>query len=121
MDGAFASKKVIVSAEELVINDVIRRDPNRTVIPSFKVDAVVESPWGAHPSYAQGYYDRDNEYYIQYDKWSKTPEAFQEFLDEWVYGVENRIGYLKKLGVEKLFELKSRTHMSFPVDYGYYT
>jgi glutaconate CoA-transferase subunit A len=119
-DGAFASKKVIVSAEEIVPTEVIRRDPNRTVIPSFKVDAVIESPWGAHPSYAQGYYDRDNDYYILYDKWSRTQEDFEKFLDEWVYGVKNRTEYLEKLGVEKILKLKAQSHMSFPVDYGYY-
>lgn len=119
-DGAFASKKVIVSAEEIVPTEVIRRDPNRTVIPSFKVDAVVESPWGAHPSYAQGYYDRDNDYYILYDKWSRTHEDFEKFLDEWVYGVKNRTEYLEKLGVGKILQLKAQSHMSFPVDYGYY-
>ena len=119
-DGAFASKKVIVSAEEIVPTEVIRRDPNRTLIPSFKVDAVVEEPWGAHPSYAQGYYDRDNDYYIQYDKWSKTQEDFQAFMDEWIYGVKDRREYLHKMGVEILLKLRAKSFMSFPVDYGYY-
>lgn len=64
-DAAFASKKVIISCEEIVGEDVIRSDPNRTLIPDFAVHAVVHEPWCAHPSYTQGYYDRDNEFYMQ--------------------------------------------------------
>src|SRR5207244_10854282 len=60
-EAAFASRRVIVVVEELVDHSVIRADPNRTLIPGLVVDAVVVEPWGAHPSYAQGYYDRDNE------------------------------------------------------------
>ncbi|OLD88330.1 MAG: 3-oxoadipate--succinyl-CoA transferase subunit A [Gemmatimonadetes bacterium 13_1_20CM_4_66_11] len=60
-EAAFASERVIVVVEELVDERVIRSDPNRTLIPAAIVSAVVVEPWGAHPSYAQGYYDRDNQ------------------------------------------------------------
>ena len=119
-EGAFASKKVIVAAEEIVSTEVIRRDPNRTVIPYFLVNAVVEEPWGCHPSYAMGYYDRDNDFYIDYDTKTRTVEGFEEYLKEWVYSVSNRREYLNKLGVEKLLKLKPKSYMSFAVDYGYY-
>lgn len=119
-EGAFASKKVVVSAEEIVSSDVIRRDPNRTVIPGFLVDAVVEEPWGCHPSYSMGYYDRDNDFYIDYGTKTRTVEGFEEYLNEWVYGVSDRREYLKKLGAEKLLKLKPKSFMSFAVDYGYY-
>ena len=59
-EAAFAADRVIVVVEELVDESVIRADPNRTVIPGLIVDAVVVEPFGAHPSYAQGHYDRDN-------------------------------------------------------------
>ncbi len=74
-EAAFASRRVIVVVEELVDESVIRADPNRTVIPGLIVDAVVVEPWGAHPSYAQGYYDRDNEFYIGWEKISRDPAA----------------------------------------------
>lgn len=119
-EGAFASQKVIISAEEIVPPEMIRRDPNRTVIPGFRVNAVVEEPWGAHPSYAQGYYDRDNEFYMQYDQMTREVDGFNAFLNEWVIDVANRREYLKKLGTEKLLKLKPKTHPSFAVDYGYY-
>ena len=63
-EAAFAAKAVIVVVEEIVDEAVIRADPNRTLIPGLIVDAVVHEPYAAHPSYAQGYYDRDNEAYL---------------------------------------------------------
>src|SRR5205807_8657085 len=66
-EAAFASRRVIVVVEELVDESVIRSDPNRTLIPGMIVDAVVLEPWGAHPSYAQGYYDRDNDFYVAWE------------------------------------------------------
>ena len=117
---AMASKRVIVSVEEIVKDEVTRRDPNRTIISGFHVDAIVEEPWGAHPSYTQGYYDRDNEYYIEYEKQTRTLEGTEAFLQEWVYTVQNRREYLKKLGAEKTEKLKIKPQLSSPVDYGYY-
>jgi len=63
-EAAFASRNTIVVAEEIVPESVIRSDPNRTLIPGLIVDAVVCEPFGCHPSYAQGYYDRDNDFYV---------------------------------------------------------
>ncbi len=117
---AMASKRVIVSVEEIVDSEIVRRDPNRTVIPGFKVDAVIEEPWGAHPSYSQGYYDRDNQYYIDYEKTTRTREEHEKFLEEWVFGVSNRKEYMKHLGAERMLSLKTKSYYSFPVDYGYF-
>jgi glutaconate CoA-transferase, subunit A len=63
-EAAFAAERVIVVVEELVDEAVIRADPNRTIVPGLIVDAVVVEPWGAHPSYVQGHYDRDNRFYL---------------------------------------------------------
>lgn len=117
---ALASRDVIVSVEELVDSEIVRRDPNRTVIPGFHVKAVVEEPWGAHPSYSQGYYDRDNQYYMDYEKITRTREEHQKFLEEWVYGVSDRKEYLKLLGSERMLGLKTKSYFSIPVDYGYF-
>jgi glutaconate CoA-transferase subunit A len=86
-EAAFASQRVILTTEEVVDADVIRSDPNRTLIPGFVVDAVCHVPYCAHPSYTQGYYDRDNAFYLEWDEISKTREGVQAYLDEWVYGV----------------------------------
>jgi glutaconate CoA-transferase subunit A len=117
---AFAAKKVILTAEEIVDEAVIRSDPNRTLIPGFIVSAVCHEPHSAHPSYAQGYYDRDNEFYLGWDKLSESVETVKQYLDEWVYGVKDRAEYWQKLGAEKHEKLKVTKRMSEPVDYGNY-
>ena len=65
---------MIVVVEEVVPDAVIRADPNRTIIPGLIVDAVVAEPWGAHPSYVQGSYDRDNRFYLDWDPISRDEE-----------------------------------------------
>ncbi|MBI5243649.1 MAG: CoA transferase subunit A [Elusimicrobia bacterium] len=93
-EAAFASKRVIVAVEELVDEAVIRSDPNRTLIPGFIVDAVVVEPWGAHPSYAQGCYDRDNGFYAAWEEISKEESRFKAYLDKFVFGVPDRKAYM---------------------------
>ena len=117
---AFASKRVMVVAEEIVDESVIRADPNRTLIPGLIVDAVVHEPYGAYPSYVQGYYDRDNDSYIAWDKLSQDPAAVGAWLDEWVYGLENHTAYVRKLGDGYLEKLKPEPLLASPVDYGRY-
>jgi glutaconate CoA-transferase subunit A len=117
---AFASRRVILTAEEIVDEDIIRSDPNRTLIPGFIVSAVCHVPHAAHPSYAQGYYDRDNEFYLKWDKVSESPESVKRYLDEWVFGVKNRDEYWEKLGEEKHASLKIKSRPSATVDYGEY-
>jgi len=117
---AMASEHVIISVEEIVDSEIVRKDPNRTVIPGFHVDAVVEEPWGAHPSYSQGYYDRDNQYYIDYERTTRTQEEHERFLQEWVLGISDRKEYLKHLGAERISSLRTKSYYSTPVDYGYF-
>lgn len=119
-EAAFAARHVILTAEELVDEDVIRSDPNRSMIPGFIVDAVCEVPFASHPSYTQGYYDRDNAFYLSWDQISESPEAVRAWLDEWVYGVQDRAEYWQKLGVETHERLRVTPNMSSPVNYGAY-
>ena len=119
-EAAFAAKKVILTAEEIVDESVIRSDPNRTMIPGIVVSAVCHVPFACHPSYAQGYYDRDNEFYLAWDKVSESVESVKAWLDEWVFGVKDRAEYMEKLGEEKREQLKIESLMSEPVDYGKY-
>ncbi len=118
-EAAFASKRVIVTCEEIVDEEVIRSDPNRTIIPALIVDAVCQVPFGCHPSYAQGYYDRDNEFYLMYDRLTADKAATRAWLDEWVYGVKDRNEYWQKLGEETHRRLLSfAPRYSQPVNYG---
>ena len=116
-EAAFASKTVIVVAEELVEPSVIRADPNRTVIPGMIVSAVVIEPWGAHPSYAQGYYDRDNDFYVSWEGISRDPAALDAYLRDFVFGVRDRAEYLARQ--PELRRLTARRQMAPPVNYGY--
>jgi glutaconate CoA-transferase, subunit A len=120
-EAAFAAERVIVVVEELVDEAMVRADPNRTIIPGLIVDAVVVQPFGAHPSYAQGYYDRDNRFYLEWDAISREPAALEAWLDEWVYGTADHAGYLAKLGEARLAALRpSAAAPSGTVDYGAY-
>jgi glutaconate CoA-transferase subunit A len=120
-EAAFAAERVIVVVEEVVPDEVIRADPNRTIIPGLIVDAVVVEPWGAHPSYVQGAYDRDNRFYLDWDPITRSEEATQAWLREWVYDLDGRAAYMDKLGPERQALLRpSAPAPSGAVDYGEY-
>ena len=119
-EAAFAAERVIVVVEELVDEAVVRADPNRTIIPGLIVDAVVVEPFGAHPSYVQGAYDRDNRFYLDWDAISKDEEALQAWLREWVYDLDGRAAYREKLGSERVGALAPGSAPSGSVDYGRY-
>ena len=109
-----------MTAEEIVDESVIRSDPNRTLIPGVIVSAVCHVPYCAHPSYTQGYYDRDNHFYLEWDKISENPETMKSYLQEWVYDIKDRDEYWKKLGEETHKRLSVQSRMSLPVNYGDY-
>ena len=119
-EAAFAAERVIVVCEELVDESVIRSDPNRTVIPGLIVDAVVVEPKGCHPSFAQGYYDRDNRFYIDWDVISRDADGLDAWLKEWVHGTESHAEYVEKLGAERWKALEPGDAWSQPVNYGKY-
>lgn len=119
-EAAFAAEKVILTAEEIVDESVIRSDPNRTLIPGVVVDAVCHVPFACHPSYAQGYYDRDNAFYLEWDKISSTTENVKAWLDEWVFGVKDRTEYWDKLGNDAHKRLQVEPRFSEKVNYGNY-
>ena len=116
-EAAFASQRVIVVVEELVDESVIRADPNRTIVPGFIVNAVVVEPWGAHPSYAQGYYDRDNQFYIDWEAISRNPDRLARYLDEFVYGVADRSAYVARCA--DLERLRAAARVCLGVNYGF--
>jgi glutaconate CoA-transferase subunit A len=119
-EAAMAACKVMVVVEEVVSKKVIQRDPNRTLIPGFLVDAVIPEPWGAHPSPVPGYYNRDHGQYISYHHESRGRDGYLRWLDQWVLGVRDRREYLQILGEEKVRSLSIKRHRrSVPVDYGF--
>jgi glutaconate CoA-transferase, subunit A len=119
-EAAMAARQVIAVVEELVESSVIRDDPDRTMLPGTVVDAVCVEPLGAHPSYAQGYYDRDNGFYRDWDAISREPARLEAWLDEWVRGLDGRAAYVARLGPEAVDRLRPDGRPSGTVDYGSY-
>jgi len=103
---ARASKNLIVSTEEIVPNEEIRRNPDRTLIPYYLVDAVIEAPYGSHPGEMCYVYERDEEHIKEWVEASKDPETTQTYLDKYIYGVKDHQEYLALIGEERLHHLK---------------
>jgi glutaconate CoA-transferase subunit A len=120
IEGVRAAKHVIVVAEEIVEPEIIASDPNRTVIPGFLVNAVVECPHGAHPSPVQGYYKRDDAFFRHYHEQTKSKTGSDAWLERWVYGLADRSAYVNQLGESRVAELAVKNHAyAAQTDFGY--
>ncbi|MBA3530459.1 MAG: CoA transferase subunit A [Ardenticatenales bacterium] len=97
-EAALAARAVILIAEEIVSPEVIRSDPNRVLLPPFRVSAIVHAPGGAHPAPVQGYYNRDHAFFDEYADASRTHEGLLDWLDAWVHNANDRADYLGRLG-----------------------
>jgi len=119
---ALASKRIIVSCEEIVEHDVVQASPHFTIIPAYRVDAVVEMPWGGHPSDVLGYYNRDRLALALFMKAVQTEKGMQAWMDEWIYGCKDQNAYLQhyidRFGLESLYAIKARAFYSAPANYG---
>jgi glutaconate CoA-transferase subunit A len=113
-EAAFAAGKVILTCEEIVDHEIILSDPNRNVIPGFVVASVVHEPFGAHPSPAQGYARRDDDFYFEYHKESRSREGFERWLEKYVLGVKNHRAFLQLLGTERVEKLKPQGNLFAP-------
>jgi len=100
-----ASKRLIVSAEEIVPTEEIRKYPDRTLIPYYLVDAVVHAPYGSHPGEMAYLYCRDEPEIKAWVEASATDEGAQAYLKEWVYDLPDHQAYLNKVGQERLDRL----------------
>lgn len=113
-EAALAAKKVILTCEEIVDHEVILSDPNRTVIPGFVVTSVVHEPFGAFPSPTQGYSRRDDDFYFEYHKATRTLEGFQQWLQKWVLGVKDHKEFLSLLGLDRVGKLNPEGKLFAP-------
>jgi acyl CoA:acetate/3-ketoacid CoA transferase len=101
-----AARKVVVTAEEIVDSEVLRRNPDRTVLPGFAVDAVVEVPYGAHPTSFFPNYGYDTRFHLDWVKVARDDEATAEFLARYVTGPDDQAAYLEAVGgATRLVEL----------------
>lgn len=102
-----ACKRLIISAEEIVDSEEIRRYPDRTIIPYYLVDAVVHAPFGSHPGEMVYMYERDEEQLREWYECSQTDEGIEAYLNKYVYGVPDHNAYLDLVGRERLAALKA--------------
>ncbi|MHA1893333.1 MAG: CoA transferase subunit A [Candidatus Helarchaeota archaeon] len=122
-DGLLSCKNIIISAEEIVEPEIIQRSPNYTLVPGFRVNAVVHESWGAHPAGMLGYYEMDR-YMISLYTGSivLTPISFQTWVNDWILSVNDRVEYIEKYahtyGVRALEKLRARSFPSASVDLG---
>jgi glutaconate CoA-transferase subunit A len=118
-----ACRNVVASVEEIVSRETIGKDPNRTVLPAYKVVAVVEAPFGAHPKNCQGFYNVDREFIFNYLSQSKRLEDWCAWMQDWVYGVADRAAYVAKLialyGEAKFSALRAGECYSPSINNGY--
>lgn len=105
VDIAIAAKHTIVSCEQLMSNEEMRRHPEKNTVSGLCVDAVVHMPRGAHPSQCFGFYDYDGMFYVEYDTASRTKEDFDSFMKKYVYDCEDHQAYLNKIGAAHLLEM----------------
>jgi len=111
--GAMGSKRgVIVTVEEIVAPEVVRSDPDRTLIPFYKTLAVVHCPWGAHPSACMGYYGQDIRFCEYQGEYQRNERLLHHFFEKWVDGCPDHEAYLQKyvqqFGTESLERLKPK-------------
>jgi glutaconate CoA-transferase, subunit A len=119
-EAAFAAKKVILTCEEIVDHEIILSDPNRTLIPGFLVTSVVHQPFGSHPSPAQGYTRRDDSFYFEYHKETRSRDGFENWLQTWVLSIRDHHEFLERLGKDRLKQLVPQESLvAAPVNFSY--
>ncbi len=111
-----AARRVIITTEKIVDNKTIRQEPNKTVIPFYLVDAIVEVPFGAHPCQMPYLYFFDENHISEWLSISKTDEGVENYLKKYVYYVDDFNQYLKLIGgAKKIEQLKRIEHLEEPM------
>ncbi|MFC7399289.1 CoA transferase subunit A [Chelatococcus sp. GCM10030263] len=107
LDGAFASRRIIATVEQIVPREVIRARPDRTVLPGFRISAVCHVPGGAYPSYVEGFYGRDDEAYAAWDKLARSSDALAAWIDREIRKTSSFADHLAQLPPGRLEALKA--------------
>ena len=119
---ALASQKIIITCEQIVDTEIIRSSPHHTIIPAFRADAVVEAPWGAHPTEVPGHYNVDKLMYGLFTMAAADGDAMKAWMDEWIHGCPDRHAYIdhyaEKFGSDRMQKLVAKPFYSAPANYG---
>jgi 3-oxoacid CoA-transferase subunit A/glutaconate CoA-transferase subunit A len=114
---ARAAKRLIITTAEIVDTEEIRDHPDRTAVPFYLVDAVVEVPYGSHPGNMSGLYYSDEEHMAEWLRLSRTDEGVEEYLNKYVYSVEGFTGYIELVGgAKKMDYLKKLEKLEVPLE-----
>ena len=100
------TKHLIVTVEQVVPHDRIRQLPYLNLIPRFRTTAIVEAPYGAHPCSCLHVYDQDREHLEHYATAGRDPALFEQYLQDYVYGVKDHGDYLDRIGAARLSHLR---------------
>lgn len=110
-EAALAADKVLATVEEVLPVEELRPHQTELLLPAFRVDAISVEPWGAHPSYVLGKYDRDAHFYGEWDQLARDPDKLAQWLESYVMGVEDRQGYLRLFPQERLERLQEEANL----------
>ncbi|MCL5971553.1 MAG: CoA transferase subunit A [Firmicutes bacterium] len=109
-EAALAARTVLATAEQIYPARSLRQRRSSLLLPGFRVTAAAVVPFGAHPSYAAGLYERDSAFYQAWTAIAGDANRCQSWLEEWIYGTENHQAYLTKLGHPQLEMLRMGEH-----------
>lgn len=98
--------RVIVTVEKIVSTATLKRHPHLVEIPSYRTTAIVEVPWGAHPTAVLGVYGGDDHHVALYLEAARSRDSFSAYLQDYVHGTANHIEYLEKIGLKALLPLR---------------
>jgi len=107
IEQAKAAKHVLISCEQVLSTEDIRRDPSKNCLPPFLIDAIIPTPMGAHPTACYQFYDYDPVHLNMFKQVAQDDDLFRRYLDEWVYPFERQEDYLDKVGQKNLLKVKA--------------
>jgi len=116
IEQAKSAKHLVVTCEELVETDELRQDPDQNQIPFFNVDAIVHAPYGAYPTACYRYYDYDPVYLNEYRQYAQDSGHFKEYLDKFVFGVDEHQALLELVGPERIKKIKADPKTGYAVN-----
>ena len=108
VDGALASYRILATVEEIVPDDIVRNLPDRTTVPGFRVDAVCAVPWGAHPSYVEDHYGRDDDFYREWDAISRDEKTVAQWIEANIRATAGFEDYIASLPPARLDALEQQ-------------
>lgn len=111
-EAVYAANSVIATVEEVVSDEVIRRSPESTIVPSYKVEHLVEAPHGAYPTSLYKYYDHDEAHIEKYRNMAQSREGVEEYLDRYVHGHEHE-EFLDEIGIGRLSDLRADPYFGY--------